>query len=90
MPGDYSVAAGKWGYVTYCNSDLLVNATNNSPDITLAKGYYDDFQFNYGWSISGNASSGAWVRVQPSETLFEGSISNLGLMLMKIVMDLLS
>jgi choice-of-anchor B domain-containing protein len=79
LPGDYSVAAGKWGYVTYCNSDLLVNATNNSPDITLAKGYYDDFQFNYGWSISGNASSGAWVRVQPSETLFEGSISNPGI-----------
>jgi choice-of-anchor B domain-containing protein len=78
LPGEYSLAAGQWGYVTYCNSNLLVDAASNSPEITLLKGYYDDFQFNFGWSVSGTASSGDWVRVQPSETQFQGSISNPG------------
>jgi len=69
---DYEITAGKWGFVTSCASNQTINGGTGSLVIELAAGYYDDFVFDNGWSVSGTASSGAWVRGVPVGT-FNGS-----------------
>ena len=34
--------------------------------ITLAKGYNDEFTFDFGWTVSGTATTGAWERGIPN------------------------
>jgi choice-of-anchor B domain-containing protein len=73
----YNVYAGKWGYVTTCNTQAL-NNSNDFLSIELSKGYYDDFTFNYGWTVSGTATSGNWERGVPVGTNLSGIPSNPG------------
>src|SRR6218665_219169 len=65
---DYDVIAGKWGYNTLCLSNQDISASSSAPVYALEKGYYDDFTFNFGWTASGSASTGAWVRGVPVGT----------------------
>jgi choice-of-anchor B domain-containing protein len=66
--GSYAVIAGQWGYITYCNNEYI---DGSSPiAITLAEGYYDDFTFDFGWTVNGNASTGLWQRGEPEGTIF--------------------
>ncbi|MBP6335686.1 MAG: choice-of-anchor B family protein [Bacteroidia bacterium] len=60
--GTYDIVSGKWGYITKCESQTI-NATA-SVQLELAIGYYDDFTFEFGWSISGT-SSNQWERAVP-------------------------
>lgn len=66
----YRLAIGKWGHVTYCE-ELFVDASTGSMTVHLAPSYYDDFTFDYGWSVSGDAPAGQFERAVP-----EGSESS--------------
>lgn len=63
----YFVTCGVWGYRTYCNN-LVIDANTGTITIELEKGYYDDFTFDFGWSILGNVDQGEWVREEPFGT----------------------
>lgn len=66
----YTAYAGKWGYVT--NSVAAQTYTPSTPQIVIAlqTGYYDDFIFDFGWTESGNATTGNWERGVPQGTTF--------------------
>jgi hypothetical protein len=67
--GDYDINAGHWGHHTVCLS--AQELTQNSPAlvITLPTGYADDFALGLGWTATGDASSGDWVRDVPIGTM---------------------
>lgn len=71
VASNYSIAAGKWGYVTQ-EISFAVSATTPSVTIELEPGYYDDFTFDFGWQVFGNASDGAWERGEPKGTTVNG------------------
>ena len=75
--GSYEVIAGQWGYVTVCDNEYIDGSSNVI--ITLDEGYYDDFTFDFGWSISGGitmSDPGRWERGNPEGTSFQGSNYN--------------
>ncbi|MCH2231992.1 MAG: choice-of-anchor B family protein [Crocinitomicaceae bacterium] len=63
----YKVKVGKWGYITHC-SQMNIDDLTADIDIYLAKGYYDDYNFDFGWSSTGTASVGLWERGVPIPT----------------------
>ena len=63
----HNVNVGKWGYNTYC-ADLLIQEATGSLTVVLDSGYYDDFTFDFGWTVSGDAETGEWVRGVPNPT----------------------
>jgi hypothetical protein len=71
--GNYDVVAGKWGYETFCDQ---VNISASNISIDLKPGIYDDFSFPFGWTTSGNASTGIWVRAIPSGSDYNGITAN--------------
>lgn len=71
VASNYSIAAGKWGYVTQ-EISVAVSASTPSVTIELEPGYYDDFTFDFGWQVFGNASDGAWERGEPNGTTVNG------------------
>jgi choice-of-anchor B domain-containing protein len=64
---EYNVVVGKWGYVTVC-FDSLIDANSGSIVVELPAGYFDDFEFDFGWISSGNAETGQWERGRPNAT----------------------
>lgn len=77
VQGNYSFHAGRWGRVT-TSLTKNVNAVVDTITLALATGYYDDFIMDYGWTVSGVASSGDWERDEPIETDYNNLISNPG------------
>ncbi|HRK28439.1 MAG TPA: choice-of-anchor B family protein [Chitinophagales bacterium] len=71
----YQIYLGKWGYRTL-QLNPYVTPENNVYTIPLTRGYYDDFLFDYGWTVSGNADNGIWVRAKPIGSTFAGNLSN--------------
>lgn len=63
----YEVSVGKFGYLTHCASQIIDDATGEII-ITLKKMIYDDFTFDFGWSVSGTAQTGMWERGIPNGT----------------------
>ncbi len=58
--------AGQWGYVTRCVS---VNLPTAAPlVIALDDGYYDDFAFDFGWTVTSSCVAGDWERGVPIGT----------------------
>ena len=74
-PDNYNISIGLWGYKTYCANVVNVSSTNNTFNVTLDKGYYDDFALDFGWTISGSTTN-AWVRGVPIGTNQGGVIAN--------------
>ncbi|MFL5762709.1 MAG: choice-of-anchor B family protein [Bacteroidia bacterium] len=66
---DYDVNAGMWGFETYCTSSQTINSGTTSLTYPLAPGYYDDFTFDFGWTVTSTAGTGTWVRGVPLGTL---------------------
>ncbi len=64
---NYRLTAGKWGFETYC-VDTVVTAFTNNLTVYLVPGYYDDFEFDFGWNVSGTAQKGMWERGVPNPT----------------------
>ena len=61
--GSYEVIVGIWGYITSCGNEYI--DPSSTLNITLQQGYYDDFTFDFGWTVSGgitSASDGIWER----------------------------
>ncbi len=64
----FELIIGKWGYWNDCSTHELLSSTNNVFNKQLGKGYYDDFFFDFGWTITGNADNGIWERGIPIGT----------------------
>ena len=64
---NYSITVGAWGYTTNCFTQWIADTTGQIT-VYLSKGYYDDFTFDFGWTITGNATSGQWERGKPIVT----------------------
>jgi choice-of-anchor B domain-containing protein len=72
---EYLLIAGKWGYMTA--DSLFYNNNANAPDISIDSAIYDDFVFDFGWTLTGNISNGAWERVVPgTQYQWSGMIPN--------------
>ncbi|NNC94936.1 MAG: choice-of-anchor B family protein, partial [Chitinophagales bacterium] len=76
--GEYSVIVGKWGYISEELKNFKIKPNTNTVTVTLEKGYYDDFALDFGWTESGSASSGNWVRGVPVATTIAGFAVNPG------------
>ena len=72
--GNYEIIAGQWGYVTSCGNEYISPSTINT--ITLEEGYYDDFTFDFDWTVNGGASVGMWERGLPEGTDSQGQYYN--------------
>ena len=64
---NYRVHVGKWGYQSIC-FDTLIDQNTGILAIELPIGYYDDFEFDFGWGINGAATTGSWERGIPKPT----------------------
>ncbi len=75
MASNYELIAGQWGHVT---SSIPANVSQQSTVLTipLTEGYYDDFAFDFGWTVTGNATGGAWERGEPVGTPFYTIFAN--------------
>ncbi|MFN3940576.1 MAG: carboxypeptidase regulatory-like domain-containing protein, partial [Chitinophagales bacterium] len=71
----YDFYAGKWGYKTKQNPDVLVD-TDTEIFIALNTGYYDDFIFDFSWTNTATASSGGWERGEPVGTEYGPGFAN--------------
>ena len=72
--GSYNISVGSWGYITYCSTEYI--DSSSSLLISLEHGYYDDFTFDFGWSVTGainQSEDGIWERGFP-----QGTIDNQG------------
>ena len=63
----YNVQIGKWGYVTSC-FDSVITENTLTLVVELEKGFYDDFEFDFGWTVIANAETGNWERGIPNPT----------------------
>ena len=73
---NYDLIAGKWGHVTACFEDTLVDNGNSGITIYLDQGIYDDFSLDFGWTVYGDAAKGHWVREVPLGVELNGLIEN--------------
>jgi choice-of-anchor B domain-containing protein len=73
--GTYAVDAGVWGFYTANAVNVTLNG-NTSVAVTLTRGYYDNFNLDYGWTVEGDASAGIWERGKPVGTTYQGQMSN--------------
>ena len=77
--GNYSYTAAAWGYKTACDEDVFLSLDEGWPlIIELGDGIQDDFTFDFGWSVQGNANTGMWERAEPIGTDYNGQASNPG------------
>ncbi|PKP36894.1 MAG: hypothetical protein CVT98_06860 [Bacteroidetes bacterium HGW-Bacteroidetes-15] len=76
----YDVSVAHWGHKSICLTNQNLNSAGNPYTYTLSKGYYDDFDFDLGWTAStlNNPSSGFWERGAPVGTTNQGTPSNPG------------
>lgn len=61
--GITTILAGAWGYKYYYAE--LFSVESQDFTIFLDKGYEDDFVFDYGWTVTGDALVGRWERAVP-------------------------
>lgn len=66
-PGQYDVVSAAWGYQTVCTQNNF-SSSSNILNIPLDSGYEDEFTFDLGWTVTGNASTGLWERGEPIGT----------------------
>lgn len=74
--GKYAMYVGAFGYKTTFVDSTNYLTVNDIPNIKLAKGYYDDFLFDYAWTATSTASTGDWVKAKPIRTTLNGTICN--------------
>ncbi len=67
-----NVIAGAWGYQATGLATTDLNGANNTLTVQIESGYYDDFFFDYAWTVEGDAQSGIWERGEPFGTDFFG------------------
>jgi len=62
ISGTYDITSGKWGYVSKCFTQNFSGAMPLQMELLI--GYYDDFTFDYNWTVGGS-SANAWERGVP-------------------------
>ena len=67
----FTVYVNKWGYETTTLTGVT-SADLTDLRVELFPRYEDDFVTDLGWSVSGNASAGIWVRAEPLATFGGG------------------
>lgn len=72
----YDITAGQWGWRTNCSNSALLQDGTPPLVIELDPGYYDDFFFDFDWTVQTTASTGDWVRGEPVGTTSGGDQSN--------------
>ncbi len=75
---DYALVAGKWGWRTICPEVQSLSSASGPLTIALDPGYYDDFELDFGWTVSSTATAGHWERGVPVGTTYLNSQSNPG------------
>ncbi len=79
LEGNYSYTVAAWGKHSACEVDIFLSIDEGWPlIIELGDGIQDDFTFDFGWSVEGNASTGMWERAEPIGTEYNGQASNPG------------
>ena len=63
--------AGTWAYLV---ADVLIDK-DGLINIPLQPGYYDDFELDLGWVVSGNTTYGTWELGEPMATTSFGGIN---------------
>lgn len=71
---DYDFFAGQWGYIT--NGTAVTVTAGGTYEITLSKGYYDDFIFANDWTVTATTDVGVWERGEPNGTYSGPILSN--------------
>jgi hypothetical protein len=66
----YDFYVGKWGYHETGLSQVVVNPNPTPFLFKLKRGYYDDYELNFGWTTAHTASTGWWTRCEPIGTYF--------------------
>lgn len=72
----YDATAGKWGRANDCYKDIQIDDQTGNLTFYLDQGYYDDFSFDFGWTVFGDAVKGHWVREAPVPVVFNGITEN--------------
>lgn len=72
--GNTEITANKWGYISQCTN--IITPTITTVTLALLDGIYDDFTFDFGWTVTGNASTGLWERAEPVGTYYLGNVVN--------------
>lgn len=75
LAGSYEFIFVKWGHV-FKSMVVAIDSLNNNLVIKLAPGYYDNFAEDLGWTTSGNATEGHWVREVPVATFYQQQLAN--------------
>jgi choice-of-anchor B domain-containing protein len=73
----YDVYGGKWMYSTSCNSGIAISGATGLLTVQITPGIYDDFTFDFGWTVSGS-SPNSWERGVPVGTDYNGFPCNPG------------
>ncbi len=72
-PGNYDVAAGKWGYNQA--AEFNIDPDNSTGlELQLDHALWDDFIVDLGWTTSSPDDQGAWQRVVPNGSSIFGEI----------------
>jgi choice-of-anchor B domain-containing protein len=74
--GKYALYVGKFGYQTVFIDSTDYLTLNDVPNLVLAKGYEDDFFFDFDWQVVSTATTGNWVKAKPIRTTLNGVIVN--------------
>ncbi len=78
---DYEVFVTKWGYKNFYQNKLsILPIQNNKFELSLEKGYEDNFETDLGWTISSTQNTaGQWTRAIPRKVLYlNNQVSNAG------------
>ncbi len=72
--GIYEITAAYLNYDSDCITANLINGMTVT--LYLTPQIYDDFTFDFGWTVSGNAVTGIWERGEPVGTIFSTTQAN--------------
>ena len=78
VEGTYTIYAGAWGHQTREMLNLQLSSSHDSVTVPLSMGYYDDYLFDFGWTVIDSAASGAWELGVPIGT-FHSSMPGLAI-----------
>lgn len=64
VQGTILLNSGKWGYTQICDSVIDIRQEPQL-ELTMKKGYEDNFDLDLGWQMSSTSTTGNWVRAIP-------------------------
>ncbi|MAC96089.1 MAG: hypothetical protein CMC96_11375 [Flavobacteriales bacterium] len=74
--GNYDIKIGGWGLENKCYDNYSFSCESDTSLYILDAAYEDNFNQDLGWEVSGNETSGAWLRAKPIGTVDRFTASN--------------